>query len=83
LDFRNFLFLPLLHWSPIGFSAVCCSVSMCLNIFWGFFVLLHCDLVWWRGLFQFSWMCWDLLCVLKYDLVWRKFLELQRRMCIA
>jgi hypothetical protein len=82
------LFLPLLHWSPIGFSAVCCSVSMCLNIFYGFFgcwglVLFHCDLTWCKGLFGFSWICWDLLCVLKYDLFWRKFLELQKKMCIA
>jgi hypothetical protein len=59
---------------------------MCLNIFWGFFccrclVLFSCDLTY-RGLFQFSWICWDLFCVLKYDLFWRRFHELHKRMCI-
>jgi hypothetical protein len=57
----TFGFLPLLLQSPIDFSAVCCSVSMCLNIFWGFFccwglAFFCCCLIWCKGLFRFSWI---------------------------
>jgi hypothetical protein len=43
-------FLPLLLWSPTVFSAVWCSICMCLNISWSFF--------WCLGLVLF---CWDLI----------------------
>jgi hypothetical protein len=36
-------------------------------------VLLHCDQIECSGLFLFSYICWDLLCALRYDLFWRKF----------
>jgi hypothetical protein len=43
-------------------------------------VLLHCDQIECRRLFLFSYICWGLLCALRYDLFWRKFHELLRRM---
>jgi hypothetical protein len=54
----TFWYLSLLLWSPIVFLVVCFSVFICLNIFWGFFccwglVLFHCDLIWYRGYFDF------------------------------
>jgi hypothetical protein len=35
------------------------------------FILLWSDMI--QRVILISWICWDLLCVLKYDLFWRKF----------
>jgi hypothetical protein len=61
LHSRNFLISSLISSVIHCFLAVCCSFSMYLNIFCSFFsywglVLFCCDLIWFRGLFQFSWI---------------------------
>jgi hypothetical protein len=80
LNSRNFLFPLLFLWWPTDHEVMCCSVSRCLNIFCCFFcswvlVLFQCGQMVCGRLFQFSYMCSDLLCDLKYDLFWRKFLR--------
>jgi hypothetical protein len=54
----------------------CCCFCCC-------FVLLHCDQIVCRGLFQYSYICWDLLCALRYGIFWRKFHVLLRSMHIV
>jgi hypothetical protein len=44
-------------------------------------VLLHYGQTVCRGLFQFSYICWALLCALRYGLFWRQFHGLPRE-CI-
>jgi hypothetical protein len=66
----TFLFPPLFLLWPTDCWAMCCSASNCLSIFccyfcWWVVVLLHCDQIVCRGLFQFSYICWDLLCLNK------------------
>jgi hypothetical protein len=67
---------------------MCYSASNYLNIFCCCFccwviVLLHCDLIKCRELFLFSYIFWGLLCTIRYDLFWRKFQGLLRRMYIV
>jgi hypothetical protein len=54
----------------------------CCFCYW-VLVLLHCDQIVCRGLFKFSYICWDLLCALRYGLFWRKFHGLLKRMYIV
>jgi hypothetical protein len=66
---------------------MCCSASNCLHVFYcsfccWFLVLMHCGQIEWMGLFLFSYICWGLLCALRYDQFWRRFHELLRRMYI-
>jgi hypothetical protein len=61
--------------------------SNCLHIFYFFcccwvLVLMHCDQIECRGLFLFSYICWGLLCAIRYDQFWRKFHGLLRKMYI-
>jgi hypothetical protein len=44
---------------------------------------MPCDQIECRGLFLFSFICWGLLCALKYDLFCRKLYGLLRRMYIV
>jgi hypothetical protein len=69
------------HW------AMCCSASNFLHVFYCCFccwvlVLMHSDQIC-MGLFLFSNICWGLLCALRYDLFWRRFHRLLRRMYIV
>jgi hypothetical protein len=65
---------------------MCCSASNCLHIFCCCFcwvlVLMHCDQRECMGLFLFTYICWGLLCALRYDQFWRKFHGLLRRIYI-
>jgi hypothetical protein len=66
---------------------MCCSASNCLHSFCCFcfwvLVLMHCDQIECMGLFLFSFICWGLLCALRYDHFWRRFHGLLRRMYIV
>jgi hypothetical protein len=67
---------------------MCCSASNCLSGFCCFLcywalVLLHCDQTVCRRLCQFPFICWDLLCDLRYGLFWRRSNGLLRRMFIV
>jgi hypothetical protein len=44
---------------------------------------MHCDQIECRRLFLFSYICLGLLCVLRYDLFWRKFHGMLRRLYIV
>jgi hypothetical protein len=88
LNSRNFLVSSLAssltHWL---LSNMLCNLQY-LHIFYCCFccwvlVLLHCDQIVRRGLLQFSYICWNLLCALTYGLLWTKFYALLRRMCIV
>ena len=84
---ETFWFLPCSHYWPIHCLIACYSVSMILSVF-GFFpwewflVSVPCGqrkcLIW----FQFSWICWGLLCVLSYGLSLKIFHVHVKRMCI-
>jgi hypothetical protein len=41
---------------------------------------MHCDQIECMALFLFCYICWGLLCALRYDQFWRRFSELLRRM---
>jgi hypothetical protein len=56
------------------FSAVVLSLSSSFNTLWS---------VRMRGLFLLSYICWGLICSLKYNTFWRKFHELMRRIYIV
>jgi hypothetical protein len=43
---------------------------------------LHCGQTVCKGLFQFPYVCWDLICGLGYGLFWRKFHGVPRRIYI-
>jgi hypothetical protein len=63
------------------------SNYICLCIFFGFFccgflVLFHYDLINYKKFIKFSYICQGLLYVTKYDLFWRMFLGLLRRIHI-
>jgi hypothetical protein len=72
------------HWS---LSNVLCSFKLFAYFLLLFFcwvlVLMHCDQIDCMGLFLFSYICWGLLCALRYDHFWSSFLGLLRRMCIV
>jgi hypothetical protein len=61
-----------------------CSVSICLDIFvlLLFSTFIPLCLIKYRKLFQFSYIYYVLLYVLRHDVFWRKFCVLLRRMCI-
>jgi hypothetical protein len=48
-----------------------------------FLFLMHYDQIECMGLFLFSYICWVLLWVLRYDQFWKMFHGLLRRMCIV
>jgi hypothetical protein len=54
-------------------------ISCCCFCCW-VLVSFHCDQIECRRLFLFSYLSWGLLCVLRYDLFWRKLHGLLRRM---
>jgi hypothetical protein len=66
---------------------MCCSASNCLHVFYccfccWFLVLMHYGQIECTGLFLFPYICWGLLCALRYDWFWRTFHGLLRRMYI-
>jgi hypothetical protein len=72
------------HWS----LAMCSLDSNCLHVFYYCFccwvlVLMHCDHIECMVLFLFSYICWGLLCDLRYDQFWRMIHGLLRRMYIV
>jgi hypothetical protein len=67
---------------------MCCSAFNCLHVFYCCFccwvpALMHCDQTECMGLFLVSYICWGLLCALRYDQFWRRFHGLLRRMYIV
>jgi hypothetical protein len=72
------------HWSLrtvfFSFQLFACFLLLFLLLSSSF---MHCDQIEYMGLFLFSYICWDLLCALRYDQFWRKFHGLLRRMCIV
>jgi hypothetical protein len=70
------------HW------AMCCSASNCLHVFYCCFccwvlVLMHCDQIECMVLFLFSYICWGMLCALRYNQFRRGFDGLLTRMYIV
>jgi hypothetical protein len=81
-------FSCLFLWGPTDHWTMCCLVFSCLSIFCCFFcywvlVLLCCGQTMFRGLFQLSYVCWDLLYDLKYVWFCRKFHGLLKIMYIV
>jgi hypothetical protein len=73
---------PTEHWT------MCCSTSKYSHVFYCCFccwvlVLMHCDQIECMALFLFSYICWGLLCALRYDQFWTRFHGLLRRMYIV
>jgi hypothetical protein len=66
---------------------MCCPASNCLHFYCCFYcwvlVLMLCDYIEYMGLVLFSYICWHLLCALRYDQFWRRFHGLVRRMFIV
>jgi hypothetical protein len=68
----SFLISPKPHWSLS-------NVLFILQLFVYFLLLLlllnSSFIALWQypGVFQFSYICWEFLCALRYDLFWRKF----------
>jgi hypothetical protein len=88
LNSRNIFVSSLFLLWPTDCWAMCYSASNYLCIFCCCFccwilVLLHCDQIGCRGLFQFSYICWGLLCALRYGLFWGQLHGLLRRIYIV
>jgi hypothetical protein len=78
------LIFSMTHWllSNVLFSFPFLHIFCCCFCYW-VLVSLHCNQIEFRVLFLCAYICWGLFCDLRYDVFWRKFHGLLRRMYIV